>query len=280
MKVSLAIILSVLAYIILPAQTRRFDIDLWPAGLPNHNGLDTLAYDMEHNYKPMIRVFLPDSAVSNGRAVVVCPGGGYYMLSVKSEGDDWAQIFNDLGYAFVTLHYRMPEGNRDVPVADALEAMRLVKEHAPQWGIDPAQVGIMGFSAGGHLASTVATHAPAELRPAFQILFYPVVTMDKALTHLGSHDGLLGSDASPELEAEYSAEKNVTENTPPAIFLCSDDDTVVPVMNSVQYYAAMKRHGIPATLHIYPSGGHGWGSNAGFRYRDAMLRDLTDWLSF
>lgn len=262
------------------AQQAAFDIDLWQNGLPNSNGIDTTQPfdDAKQNFKPSIRVFLPDAERATGRAVVCCPGGGYSHLATDHEGYGWAQFFNERGIALVVLKYRMPHANPDVPVSDAREALRVVRENAAKWNIDPKKVGIMGSSAGGHLATTVATHSDTLTAPAFQILFYPVVTFDYAYTHKGSRHGLIGEQASQDLVTLYSNEKQVTAKTPPAIMLLSDDDRVVPSQNSVNYYLALKQRGIKASLHIYPSGGHGWGNRENFRYHAQMQADLSAWL--
>lgn len=257
-----------------------FDVDLWPNGLPNTNGIDYLPFDDEtHNYKPSIRVFLPSEELATGRAIIACPGGAYHGLAYNHEGYDWAPFFNKLGIAYVVLKYRMPKGVKEVPFSDAEEAIRMMKEKAGKWKINPDDIGIMGSSAGGHLASTVATHIKAELRPTFQILFYPVITMDKSFTHMGSHNNLLGEDASKELEDLYSNEKQVTRETPRAFIVFSDDDSGVPTPNGVHYYLALKENKVPASLYIYPSGGHGWGYRSDFKYHKEMLQNLTSWLS-
>lgn len=259
---------------------RVFDIDLWQQGLPNSNGMDSPPFDESiGNFKPSIRVFLPDSLIATGKAVLICPGGAYVHLAYNHEGYDWAPYFNKMGIAAIVLKYRMPKrGHKEVPYSDAEEAMRLIKSHALQWNINPGDVGIMGSSAGGHLASTVAVRSTGDLRPDFQILFYPVITMDKKYTHMGSHDNLLGLDASKELEEKYSNEKQVTDSTPPAFIVYSDDDDIVAPDNGVNYYLALRKHRIPASLHIYPSGGHGWGILESFLYKNQMLNDLEVWL--
>lgn len=256
------------------------DIDLWEQGLPNSNGIDmTQPFDdARQNFKPSIRVYLPERDRANGRCVVCLPGGGYSHLAMEHEGYLWAPFFNERGYAFVVLKYRMPHGVPDVPVSDAQEALRLVRSHAEEWGIDADKVGIMGSSAGGHLASTIATHSDMLTAPAFQILFYPVITFDYAYTHKGSRHGLIGENAAEEMVKLYSNELQVTSHTPPSIMLLSDDDTAVPPQNSINYYLALKHHGIPASLHVYSSGGHGWGCRTNFRYHTQMLADLSVWL--
>jgi len=232
-------------------------------------------FDIE---QPSLRVFLPAPELATGRAVVACPGGGYSGLAVNHEGYDWAPYFNKQGIALIVLKYRMPKGDRPLPISDAEAAMKMVRDSADVWNLNPNDIGIMGSSAGGHLASTIATHAPEALRPNFQILFYPVITMDKSFTHMGSHDNLLGKDASADLEKEFSNEKQVTKETPRAFIVYSDDDKVVPPANGVNYYLALNKKGVPSVLHIYPTGGHGWGIREDFLYKSEMQNELTSWL--
>ena len=232
-------------------------------------------FDIE---QPSLRVFLPAPELATGRAVVACPGGGYSGLAVNHEGYDWAPYFNKQGIALIVLKYRMPKGDRTLPISDAEAAMKMVRDSADVWNLNPNDIGIMGSSAGGHLASTIATHAPEALRPNFQILFYPVITMDKSFTHMGSHDNLLGKDASADLEKEFSNEKQVTKETPRAFIVYSDDDKVVPPANGVNYYLALNKKGVPSVLHIYPTGGHGWGIREDFLYTSEMQNELTSWL--
>ena len=271
---------SILSLLSVRAQQPAFDIDLWPEGLPNSNGIDkTQPFDdSKQNFKPSIRVFLPEASKATGLAVVCCPGGGYTHLATGHEGYDWAPFFNERGIALIVLKYRMPHANPDVPISDAKEALRVVRENAQKWNINPKKVGIMGSSAGGHLATTIATHSDSLTVPAFQILFYPVVTFNYQYTHKGSRDGLIGEEASQEMADLYSNELQVTRQTPPAIMLLSDDDRVVPSQNSVNYYLALKKCGIKATMCIYPSGGHGWGYRDNFKYHNEMTSDLSAWL--
>lgn len=249
---------------------KPFTINIWSAGAPNSNG------DPTDTAK--VFVYLPDAAKATGRAVVVCPGGGYAHLAMGHEGHDWAPFFEKLGIATIVLKYRMPNGNCEVPESDAEQTIRLVKQNAVAWHINVNDIGIMGSSAGGHLASTVATHAPKDVLPAFQILFYPVITMDKDFTHMGSHDNLLGKDAKKKMEELYSNDRQVTRLTPRAFITLSDDDAVVPPANGLNYYAELYRHDIPATLHIYPSGGHGWGFREAFANHVEMELELASWL--
>jgi len=257
------------------------DVELWPNGAPNDNGV---VYDQDlkmgegtMDLKPGMKVVLPKSDKPM-KAVVICPGGGYAMLATMHEGMMWNFFFGRENVATITLTYRLPHGHHEVPASDVYQAIRIVKEHAKEWNIDPNQIGVMGSSAGGHLASTVATHAADDVRPAFQILFYPVITMDKRYTHMGTHDNLIGKDATPEMEALYSNEKQVTEKTPRAFIVLADDDDVVPSINSAWYFAALKDHGVPANIHVYPTGGHGFGNMQNWKYNANMLIDLADWL--
>ena len=224
--------------------------------------------------------FLP--AEPTGRAVVILPGGGYTHLAMGHEGYDWAPWFNRQGIACFILTYRMPKGDWQLPFYDACNAMLFVRDHAAEWDIDPHQIGIMGSSAGGHLATTVATHADDKARPNFQILFYPVVTMKRDGTHEGSAREFLGQwrDNATMVE-RYSNELQVKQGTtPPAIIIAaSDDKAVPPVPNGIAYYEALQKAGIPATLHVYPQGGHGFGFHTSFQYHEQMLSDLTIWLN-
>ena len=223
-------------------------------------------------------VWLPENPT--GRAVVACPGGGYAVLSNTHEGAAWHEFFNAKGIAFALVNYRIPHGDRTLPISDAVQAMRTVRDSAAVWHINPRDVGIMGSSAGGHLASTLATHEPLATRPDFQILIYPVITMGPG-THQGSLDGLLGDQqGDPELVRLYSNQYQVRSHlTPPAfIVLSSDDNLVPPVPNAVAYYTAMRNAGNDCSLHIYPTGGHGYGYMPFFAYHDQMVSDLSSWL--
>lgn len=222
----------------------------------------------------------PDAAKANGRAVIVCPGGGYSYLAIAAEGTDWIPFYTELGYTVGVLSYRMPNGQHDVPLTDGRAAMKYIRDNADALGVNPSLVGVMGFSAGGHLASTIATHTEGEERPAFQILFYPVITMQSGKTHQGSIDCLLGSNPSAELVELYSNEKQVNGMTPPAFITYSENDgTVVPATNAVAYYNALTAVGVPVKMQSYEKGGHGWGfSNAKFAWHTQLHQLLTEWL--
>lgn len=266
---SFALLVVLLAVSVSAMAQRSFDVNLWAAKAPNKNGLQDTAY---------IKVYLPDAKRATGRAVVICPGGGYAILAMDHEGTQWAPFFNNMGIAAIVLHYRMPNGNVKVPISDAEEAMRIVRRNAKNWHINASDVGIMGFSAGGHLASTIATQSKADAKPNFQILFYPVITMMQGYTHQGSHDNLLGKDAHKKDEQKYCSDLQVTRVTPRACLLLSDDDHTVMPINSVNYYAELYRHDVPASLYIFPTGGHGWGMNTSFAYHAEMLTNLKGWL--
>ena len=185
-----------------------FNIDLWP------NGPKEKSVDREDTAR--VRVFLPAENKNTRRAVVICPGGGYSHLAIEHEGYDWATFFNQEGIAAIVLKYRMPHGKYEVPISDAEEAIKLVRERSAEWRINPDDVGIMGFSAGGHLASTIATHSVKDAKPNFQILFYPVISMNPEFTHRGSHDNLLGEKPRKKREIEFSNDMQVSRTTPRA----------------------------------------------------------------
>ena len=267
---SLFLLTLLVLFAAMPASAQRhFSLDVWAAKAPNKNGLADTA---------RIHVYLPAESRATGRAVVICPGGGYGYLAMGHEGTDWAPYFNKMGIAAIVLQYRMPNGNAKVPVSDAEEAMRIVRRNAKSWHINAANVGIMGFSAGGHLASTVATQAKGDAKPDFQILFYPVITMMPGYTHQGSHDNLLGKNAHKKDEQKYCSDMQVTRSTPRACIMLSDDDHTVMPMNGVNYYSELYRHDVPASLFVYPTGEHGWGMRTDFDCHLQMLLDLRAWL--
>lgn len=227
-----------------------------------------------------MEAYLP--VAPSGRAIVDCPGGGYSHLSMQNEGHDWASWMTQRGIAYFVLTYRMPNGDRTLPMSDAQQAVRTVRDSSEVWGINPRDVGIMGFSAGGHLASTISTHSEYDCRPDFSILFYPVISMDEHDTHKGSVNGFLGqSKTDKKLVRDFSNQNAVVRHlTPPAIILLANDDSAVPpVTNGIAYYSAMRRVGNECALHVYPSGGHGFGFRSNFAYHDQMLNDLSSWLS-
>ena len=257
---------------------KPIEIKVWPNGAPNSNGITTAEKQIDESRVSDVTVptlTIYRSAKPNGMAIVACPGGGYVRLATAHEGHDMAAWFNAQGITYAVLKYRMPNTHHDVPLSDALQAIRIMKQHAEEWGYN--KVGIMGSSAGGHLASTAATHFTEDSRPDFQILFYPVVSMVNP-THQGSKDNLLGKTPSQEMLNLYSNEKQVTPQTPPAFIMHSSDDKAVPVSNSIDYYTALVKNGVSASLHIYPIGGHGWGFRDNFIYKRHWTGELEKWL--
>ncbi len=236
-------------------------IALWPDQAPNGDGT-TEKVDLN------LKVYLPPEGKASGAAVVICPGGGYVRHVTEREGYPIAEWFNAHGIAAIILEYRLPEGRMLVPLLDAQHAIRVVRASATQWKIDPHRIGILGFSAGGHVASTADTHFdqgkpdaadPIEkqsCRPDFALLVCPVVTMGEN-THAGSKAKLLGPNPKPELVRLFSNELQVTDNTPPTFLAHAVDDKAVPVSNSRDFVAAMKAHNVPVEYLELPSGGHG-----------------------
>lgn len=218
----------------------------------------------------------------NGKAIVICPGGAYVHLSMNYEGHDVAKWLSEKGITGVVLKYRMPKKERkDVPLDDVKAAIRYVRDNAEQLGVDKDKVGVMGFSAGGHLASSLSTHYNTDVtntRPNFSVLFYPVISMG-AITHEGSKINLLGEKPSVTDVYRYSNENQVSVNTPPTLLLLSDDDKIVVPENSICYYESLKKNGIPSAMYIFPEGGHGWGFNTNFKYHDQMKDLLEMWLN-
>ena len=244
------------------------------------NAQKSFQIQFSNDGEAILHAFLPSSEKSTGRAIICCPGGGYSHVCMDYEGTDWAPYYNDMGIAYFVLKYRMPKGDRSIPIGDATKAITTVRDSATVWNINPQDIGIMGFSAGGHLASTIATHASPEARPNFQILFYPVISMDKGKGHHGSSANFLGDAIDDEnLIAEYSNYNKIEEGvTPPAILFMASDDTAVPVLtNGIPYYISLRQHNVCASMHIYPKGGHGWRPER-FPFYKNMLSTLKDWL--
>lgn len=259
-----------------------FELPLWPAGAPNSNSLTGTEEDLEGGrvanvIKPSITVYKADKP--NGVAIIMCPGGGYARLAMNHEGHDMAPWLNAQGITYIVLKYRMPNGHYEVPLSDAEQAIRLVRQHAKEWNIRPDRIGIMGASAGGHLAASLATlYSSNETRPDFQILSYPVISMVPGVTHGGSRQNLLGNNPSQELEDKYTLEKQVNAHTPQAFIMLSADDGAVPPANGIHYFEALLQHQVPATLHVYPTGGHGWGFRDAFTYKRQWTGELEKWL--
>ena len=239
---------------------------------------------------PTLTAFLPENP--NGQAVIVCPGGGYKGVSYIKEGNLVAKSLNEDSITVFVLKYRMPQDAFQVnkslaPLQDAQQAIRYVRSHAATFNLDPSRIGILGFSAGGHLAATAATQFnhvadshvtdSTSVRPDFVALIYPVISMSDELTHQGSQDNLLGKDASDMEKLAFSAENNVSPQSPPAFLVHAADDRAVPVGNSLAYYSACLEQGVEAEMHLYAKGGHGFGMN-NRTTEDRWIERLKNWL--
>ena len=246
--------------------------------LANYVAKQPSVYDVQLPTGATLKMFCVNEEKANGKAVIIIPGGGYAYVSGSYEGSDWAPFFLDLGFTAGVLTYNLPNGNPEVPLNDGRAALQYMRDHAEELHIEPDLIGVMGFSAGGHLASTIATHLSGEELPAFQILYYPVITMDSRYTHAGSRENLLGSNPSDELVELYSSDKQVTEETPPAYLCWASDDTTVKPTNSLMYKKALTAAGVSVKNRTFSSGGHGFGFNTSFTYHTQMVQHLTSWL--
>jgi acetyl esterase/lipase len=257
-------------------------LPLWNGTPPNHHDSGLVEQTAEDGFiriskvqTPTIEIRLPSKASATGAAVVICPGGGYGILAYDWEGTDIAGWLNGNGIAAIIVKYRLPEDASNEkpwlsPLLDVKRAMRLTRQHAEKWNIKTDRVGVMGFSAGGHLASTLGTHFDAgnptdpdpieglSSRPDFMILMYPVITMEEATTHAGSRKNLLGENPLPEMIRQYSNELQVSPETPPTFIVHSSDDAAVPVQNSLRFYEALLANGVESEMHLFPYGGHGY----------------------
>lgn len=271
--------------------SQSMKINLWPEGkiplrINNTIQEESISTDIIRIGKvqiPQIEVYLPNKKSATGQGVIICPGGGYSILAYDWEGADVAKLLNANGIAAFVLKYRLPDSlsstaPNQVPLIDAKQAMRLVREKASEWNILPNKIGIMGFSAGGHLAATLSTHFEKDTRPDFSILIYPVISMDKNITHMGSRTNLIGKNPTDAMIKLYSNELHVTGKTPPSFLIHATDDDGVPVENSLLYYQALKKNKVPAEMHIYPFGGHGFGLANGNKSLDSWPRLMINWL--
>lgn len=241
--------------------------------------------------QPTLEIYLPPKEVANGSAVLVIPGGGYSIVAYTHEGIEVAKAFNKLGTAAFILKYRLPSDKTMAdktigPLQDAQQGIKTIRMRAREWGLDTAKVGVIGFSAGGHLASTLGTHLSRQvienkektnIRPSFMILMYPVISLTEELMHKGSRDNLIGSAPSQELTTLYSNDKQVTPQTPPTILIHAGDDGAVKVANSLRFYEALQKVKVPAEMHIYPKGGHGFGLN-NKTTSDKWMDRVENWL--
>jgi len=263
--------------------SQTLTIKLWPDGIPGSitdpsyvekiTTVDGRITRCERVVNPDLSVFLPAPDKANGAAVLICPGGGYGALAFDHEGNAIAKWLNDNGIAGIILKYRLPsdqimKDKSTGPLQDAQEAMRVIRRNASDWKIDPGKVGVIGFSAGGHLASTLSTHYAEKVyevkdnssaRPDFSLLIYPVVSFDTTITHRGSRNNLIGIKPDARLVERFSNELQITNETPPAFLVHSADDKAVPVMNSIGYFKGLQKNNIPAELHVFQKGGHGYG---------------------
>ncbi|MFO7620600.1 MAG: alpha/beta hydrolase [Bacteroidales bacterium] len=277
--------IPLLAILILPAATiaQPFTVKLWPEGIPgsvadaeyveNITTTEGRITRCERVTDPDLTVFLPPAEKANGTAVLICPGGGYSVLAFDHEGNAIAQWLNEQGIAGIILKYRLPsdrimKDKSSGPLQDAQEAMRTIRRNAKKWNIDPDKTGVIGFSAGGHLASTLSTHYAERVydvkdnisaRPDFSLLIYPVISFDAAFTHMGSRNNLIGPDPGEEKVKHFSNELQITPDTPPAFLIHSADDKAVPVRNSISYFNGMQKYGIISEMHVFQKGGHGYG---------------------
>jgi acetyl esterase/lipase len=263
------------------AFAQEAEIPLYPAGaIPNSKPAPATYVEKIVNgsgsmiITPTITPYLPEKGKATGTAVIICPGGGYVHLSMINEGSSIAKRFASMGITAFVLKYRLPSDEIMVdktigPLQDAQRAIQMVRERAAEWGVNPAKVGIIGFSAGGHLASTAGTHFDkvvidnknnTSVRPDFMLLLYPVITFGD-LAHKGSEYALIGKDAPQTLVDLYSNEKQVTPNTPVTFIVQAEDDHTVPVQNSLMFYDALLKNHVKAEMHIYQAGGHGFGLN-------------------
>ena len=240
----------------------------------------TFTLDLTDDGKAQMVCFLPENP--SGKAIVGVPGGGYSVLSNNHEGTMASGWLNQQGIAYFVVNYRLPEGDRTKPMGDVMKGIRIVRDSAQVWGINPHDVGIMGFSAGGHLASVISTHAPFDARPDFSILFYPVISMDERVSHKWSCVNFLGEEGqkNPDLVRDFSTMNVVRSHlTPPAVIITASDDRLVPfVTNGLEYYKAMRNCGNDCAMFVYPTGDHGFGFGPWFKYHDQLLTDLGNWL--
>ena len=299
LKKYIFVVLSIFSFQI-GLNAQNITLPLWESNIPN-SPKESLkeSYDGQHYYvvtNPDIAVYLPSKWNSTGQAVLVIPGGGYHAIAYTWEGTDVAKWLNANGIVAAVLKYRLPNDTTTnivrykSPLLDASRAIRILRANAEKWNIDKNKIGVMGFSAGGHLASTLGTHFNEEKnrngaidsissRPDFMVLMYPVITMDAKYAHMGSRKNLLGKKPSQQLIDYYSSEKQVSANTPPTFIVHASDDKVVPVQNSILFYEALIQHGVSAEMHIYQNGGHGFSLANDKGYLTSWKNRCLDWLN-
>jgi len=275
-------ILLVQSLSLLSAQSESV-IPLWPNGIPENNGITEPEITNNERISnvtiPSMTVYPAAAGKNTGVAVLICPGGAYIRQAAVHEGIQIANWLSENGITAFVLKYRLPNGHAFIPGKDVLQAIRVIRTRASEWGIQPDKIGVSGFSAGGHLASTAGTQFTPDSRPDFMILFYPVISMDSNVTHMGSKTNLLGESANnPDSVAFYSNQLRITPETPPTLLFLSDNDNAVIPQNSIDFYAALKQSNVPASMYIFPEGGHGWGFHETFRYHETWKTLYMDWL--
>ena len=237
------------------------------------------AGNFHHTSQTVLYLFKADKKKATGQGVVICPGGGYSAVCIEREGFKLAEYFQSIGITAVVLKYRLPNyGHKEVPLEDAQEALRYLRKYGKRWKVDPKKVGIAGSSAGGHLAAYTSNFTSDEEKPAFSVLFYPVINGESCMTHQGTFDRLLGKNHAPYLREYYSLDNRVSPKTPPTILILSNNDLTVPPISSILYYKALKHYGVKSAMHVYPEGGHGWVGRENFRYKEAWQRHLKQWM--
>ena len=287
------ILAAIASLCIMTAQAQDLTIKLWDnATAPHSNGLSGEDKDegqerISNTNVAELFIYEANPAKATGQAVVICPGGGYRLLSMGHEGRDYAKWMAENGITTAVLKYRLPNTTPQVPMEDAAEALRYMREEY-RGKESIKQLGIMGFSAGGHLAAATAvgclkangdTSTRAALRPDFAVLFYPVITGNPSQMHKGSYDKLLGSDRTQELTDKWSPELVAGKDAPQTLLILSSDDATVPPINSTKFYNTLKELGVPASITILPSGGHGWGFRDSFKYKAIWQEAMLQWLA-
>ena len=258
-------------------------IKIWDNASAPHSNQITAAETSNNNVivnttETVLYIFKADPAKATGHAMLVCPGGGYSSVCIEWEGYKVAQWLASQGVTCGVLKYRLPNGHKEIPLEDTTEALRTMRRRSKELGFDPTKLGMMGSSAGGHLTAYTSNFASFADRPAFTVLFYPVITGEQGLCHKGSFDHLLGKDASAYERAEYSMETRVTKQTPPTLILTSDNDTLVPTISSTRYYNALRKHGVKASLHIYPGGYHGFCMHDDVAFKPLWQQAMMEWI--
>ncbi len=282
-KINFLTLLLLINLLLINGNAQDVTLKIWPDGVPgsikneSYSEKSTVANNIVSSYEkvtdPTITVFLAPVEKATGSAVLICPGGGYGFLAFGHEGVAVARWLNDNGISGIILKYRLPSDkimkDKSVgPLQDAQEALRIIRRNAVQWKINPDKIGVIGFSAGGHLASTLSTHFSEKVyavkdtisaRPDFSILIYPVISLEASITHAGSRNNLIGDNPPAAVIAHFSNELQITGRTPPSFLVHSEDDKTVPVKNSIVYFEGLVTNNVPAELHVFQKGGHGYG---------------------